>query len=256
MRGNKREKKKGKKTKRSKKGQKKRKGKPGRKGKKGLKKNWKEKKDRTQDKTHRRLKKGKKAKNGRNSKTGRDKKRKSSRKQWIKEKIGRKVNKVKGSIESTKERSKQGIQRTEKKTNQTTGGNDCIDVVSDKAILYKRYNNQLRQITRMLQKSKKAESKRDKAKTEFNRASKAISGATLDGTSCPGAPSEKSNSIQAYKMLQECKTTAFSICGEAVLPTSDKSLAETCKEAMETAVKAFEVTHTFNNLESIRYFYR
>ena len=155
--------------------------------------------------------------------------------------MGRKLNKIKTRIETKKEGRREGQQGVKRKNKKRTGRTDCLDVVSDKAILYKRYNNQLRQITRMLKNSGKAAKKRDKAKTAFTRVFKAISGASLNGTACPNEPSEKPNATQAFNVLKDCNTTAFSICNEAVLPDKDETLAETCKKAMSEAVNAFEV---------------
>ena len=93
----------------------------------------------------------------------------------------------------------------------------------------------------MLKNSEKAKKKRDKAKTAFNRVFKAISEASLKGTSCPNEPLEKNSAIKAYQVLMDCNTTAYDLCNEAVLSTEDIDLANTCKNHMSDSINDFEV---------------
>ena len=119
--------------------------------------------------------------------------------------------------------------------------NCTISGLLDNTKLYRKYNNQQRQIIRMLGKSSKAASKANKSTTTFQRLLKAIKNVSAVNTSCPGCPASRKLGLR-YEVLEECNVTAFGICSEAVLSNSNVSNAENCLTKFKSFIKDYDVS--------------
>merc|ERR1711962_708258 len=213
-------------------------------------------------------KRNKKAKR-RGSKKGRgkgkkDKQTKKSKKNKRGKKTKKAKKKAKGGKKSEKgKRGKKGNKGRKKLKNRGRGnskkqsGNDRADyytptpfpgdagcfILKKDIRKFNQIQNWARQTKKILTLQEKAKKKKESAPTAFNAVLQALKGATNNGSSCPGKPSDKDLAADTFNILNNCPNSAFNICKEAQnYPTTEgyNDELEKCKPLYDTYYAAFK----------------
>merc|ERR1711962_197986 len=108
---------------------------------------------------------------------------------------------------------------------------------------FNQIQNWARQTKKILTLQEKAKKKKESAPTAFNPVLQALKGATNNGSSCPGKPSDKELAADTFNILNNCPNSAFNICKEAQnYPTTEGYNAELnrCKPLYDAYYAAFK----------------
>ena len=152
-----------------------------------------------------------------------------------------------GKMMKIKKNKLHKLKKYKSKQNKYSSRIDCtISGLLDNTKLYRKYNNQQRQIIRMLGKSAKAESKANKSVTAFQRLLQAIRNTSASNNSCPGTPFIRETALNVG-VLEACNVTASKMCSEAVLNASDVSDADNCLTQFKSFIAEYDVSSISHN---------
>jgi len=182
----------------------------------------------------------KQSKGKKSGKRGKKGKRNKKRKNGKKGK-GRKKGK-KGAAESGKKSNQE--RQADTATTAAANTDDCCTsdwIQAGKDIL--KYSSYMRIINRMLRKDKIAKAKKGKAMS-FDKAVKAIEGATDDCRTCTGNTAEQKVATETCTTLSKCSTSVSKLCEDAELDIYQpglKDLLDSCNEQAKEYEKEYRI---------------